>query len=86
MAQRRHGAFDLVGRGCRAPQEVLRETHSSFLSVPYYTATGIYTGWNFGGRVVAEAEVIAPVHYPGEERHQNRPYAFSPSGCRRSRQ
>lgn len=64
MAQRRHGAFDLVGRGCRAPQEVLRETHSSFLSVPYYTATGIYTGWNFGGRVVAEAEVIAPVQYP----------------------
>src|SRR5918999_3462867 len=30
-------ALDLVGRSSRAPQEVLREAHGSFLSTPYYT-------------------------------------------------
>src|SRR5829696_1150221 len=29
--------FDLVGRRGRAPQEVLREAHGSFLSTPHYT-------------------------------------------------
>src|SRR5215217_1457027 len=32
-----HGALDLVGGRRRAPQEVLREVHGSFLSTLYYT-------------------------------------------------
>src|SRR5215217_6242894 len=32
-----YGALDLVSGRRRAPQEVLREAHGSFLSTPYYT-------------------------------------------------